>query len=591
MVMASKKDAARHQIRLLPEPLANQIAAGEVILRPASVVKELLENAVDAQARHITLRIEEGGKKFIQVSDDGIGMDEVDARMSLERHATSKIQSTEDLWNIRTMGFRGEALPSIAAVARIEIVTRTREQTTGTRVVVEGGELVRQEPAAREPGTTVTVTHLFYYTPARKKFLKSDHTEFNHVQEAFIRVALAHPDIAFSLIHNDEEIYHLLSGTLRQRIVQLFGNRWEAHLVEIQEESPFGNLSGYLMHPRAAVTRRTRNYLFVNRRFVRHPHLSYAIRKAYAELAGKESPASPFYVLFIDVPPDTVDVNIHPSKTEVKFHNENTLFSFLYSTARQRLATAALGSQLLFEEGDLQRAIEQVISERATHPPAAVESESAALPAVEETPPTEALPLEEAEATPAASPTPAMSLFLIEGIGLVKLKNRTLLVDFQRALEQQFFLMLTDEEGSVPSQQLLVPEFVNLLPEEMPVVQTMLPVLRAAGFDMDEFGDLSFVLHALPAALHGRVSGLDFVRSAVTAFEEIQASDDAERARRAVAHAWGRHRVAAFDAEQAEELLAAIWSDPRMAATADGRSISRPLHPKDLRLLLDRPHH
>ncbi len=581
--MASEKTASRHPIKLLPEPLANQIAAGEVILRPASVVKELLENAIDAEAQHITLRIEEGGKKLIQVSDDGIGMDEVDARMSLERHATSKIHTPEDLWSIQTMGFRGEALPSIASVARIEIITRTREQTTGSRVVAEGGELVRQEPAAREPGTTVTVTNLFFYTPARKKFLKSEHTEFTHVQEAFIRVALAHPEVAFSFIHNDEEVFHLVAGTLRQRIIRIFGARWEKHLVIIEEKSPFGNLTGYLMHPRATAGRRTRNYLFVNRRFVRHPHLSFAIRKAYADLVPKDSPASPFYVLFIEVPPTEVDVNIHPAKTEVKFHNESALFSFLYSTVRQQLARATLGNQLLFEEGDLQRAIEQVIARRQEEKP---EAATTITSEVEETPQEASLPLDDA---PASAPPASLRspVFLMEGMGLVRMKNRTVLVDFQRAFEQQFFLMLSRHQAAPPMQQLMVPEFVNLLPEEMPPARALMPILRAAGFDIDEFGELSFVVHGMPAILHGTVAAQDFIKAVLGAYEEIQDPDEERRKRRAVARAWAVHRTPSLTSDQAEEILAALWSDPEMSRAADGTAIFRPVTPHDLRLLLD----
>ncbi len=586
--MASQ-NATQSKIKLLPDALANQIAAGEVIVRPASVVKELMENAVDAGARRIVVRAEEGGKRLIQVSDDGVGMDEVDARMCLERHATSKIAAPEDLWNIRTMGFRGEALPSIAAVARVEILTRTAEQSVGTRVVVEGGRFVRQESAVREPGTTVTVTQLFYYTPARKKFLRADHTEFGYIQEEFTRIALAHPHLGFTLIHNDEEIYHLLPGTLRQRIVQIFGRKWRKNLVEISEESPFGRLTGYVAHPDVPKTRRPKTYLYVNRRYVKHPHLAFAVRKAYMALKG-ESASPPFYVLFIEVAPDKVDVNIHPAKTEVKFHEEKALFSFIYSTIRQRVASAALGEQLMFDEEELQRAFEKLEVEKQRQ---AAAGASEAPPVPEETadappppPKEEGLPLNDADG---AAPAPRRHpITVIDEMAVVRLPQRAVLVDLRRAVEAVRFRRLSQAEGApTASQSLLVPEFVNLLPEEIEVVRRLVPTLRQVGFDLDEFGELSFIIHAMPAELHGVASAQELFRKMVEKYWDSSV-DDAAKPAHAIAAGWAEVTAARLSASDIEELLALLWTYPELERTPEGLRVFRTVGGADLRLLLDK---
>ncbi len=583
--MASQKEIA-HKIKLLPDSLANQIAAGEVILRPASAVKELLENAIDAQARRITVRIEHGGKQRIQVIDDGIGMDEVDARMSLERHATSKIASAEDLWRIQTMGFRGEALPSIAAVARIEILARTAAQTIGTRVVAEAGKVISQESASCEVGTTVTISNLFYYTPARKKFLRADHTEFNYIQEEFIRVALAHPDRTFSLIHNDEEIYYLLPGTLRQRIVQLFGKKWQKNLVTIEEKSPFGNISGYVAHPDVPRTRRLRTYLYVNRRYIKHPHLAYAIRKAYISMKG-ETAAAPFYVLLLDVSPDKVDVNIHPAKTEVKFHDEKSLFSFIYSTVRQRIASAALGEQLMFDEEEMQRALEKIEFEKQTSTAPKQASDPAdATKSASSTSDQSTLPIDNDSAS--SSSTSPQALWVLDGMALVRMRRHTLLVDLQRALETYHFHQLNREVADIPSQALLVPEFVNLLPEEMTLLKPMQKWLERMGFDLDEFGELSYIVHAIPAPLGQWGNAQSFIQKAIEKYRETTLPEESARLRHGVAAAWADIAIPHLSPSETEAILAYLWSTPEAEVTPDNRRIYQAITADHLRLLLDK---
>lgn len=323
-------------IRLLPDSLANQIAAGEVIQRPASVVKELMENSIDADSKQIKVVIKDAGKTLIQVIDDGIGMSEVDARMSLEKHATSKISQVEDLFNIHTMGFRGEALPSIAAVAQVEIETATKDSELGTRLLVEGSHIKLQEPVATSQGTTISVKNLFFNVPARRNFLKSAPVETNHIIEEFQHIALARPDIGFSLYQNEQETYHLPPAKLANRIVHLFGESYKKQLIPCQEGTDIIQIHGYVGNPSYAKKTRGEQFFFVNNRFIKNAYLHHAVKSAFEELIPKDS--FPFYVLFIDISPERIDVNVHPTKTEIKFDDERMIYSILQAAVRQALA-------------------------------------------------------------------------------------------------------------------------------------------------------------------------------------------------------------------------------------------------------------
>ncbi|SDK68298.1 DNA mismatch repair protein MutL [Catalinimonas alkaloidigena] len=335
-------------IHLLPDSLANQIAAGEVVQRPASVVKELLENAIDAGARHIQLIVKDAGRTLIRVVDDGIGMSETDARMCVERHATSKIRSTDDLFSIRTLGFRGEAMASIAAVAQVELLTRRPSDELGTRLRVEGSAVKAQEPEACPAGTSVAVKNLFYNVPARRKFLKSNSVEMRHILDEFIRVALARPELGFSLHQNDLEVYNLFPGKLSQRIVALFGGNYREQLAPCQEETPLVKISGYIGKPEQARRTRGEQFFFVNQRYVRHPYLHHAVMEAYEELLPDDT--YPFYVLFLDMDPTHVDINVHPTKTEIKFDDERTLYAILQATVRRALGAYNITPSLDFDQ-------------------------------------------------------------------------------------------------------------------------------------------------------------------------------------------------------------------------------------------------
>ncbi len=334
-------------IRLLPDSLANQIAAGEVVQRPASVVKELLENAVDAQSSRIELVVKNSGKTLIQVTDNGIGMTETDARMCFERHATSKITSVEDLFAIRTKGFRGEAMASIAAVAQVELKTKIEADDLGTRLQIEGSKVIAQEPIQTPKGTTIAVKNLFFNVPARRNFLKSDSVELRHIYDEFHRVALAHPKIEFVLYQNDIEVYQLKKGKLAQRIVGIFGKNYKERLIPCSEEVSDIQVKGYISKPEFAKKTRGEQFFFVNNRFIKHSYLNHAVITAYEGLLQENT--FPLYILFIQIDPKGIDVNVHPTKTEVKFEDERTAYAVIHAAIKQALGTHHLYPTLDFD--------------------------------------------------------------------------------------------------------------------------------------------------------------------------------------------------------------------------------------------------
>ena len=335
------------RILLLPDNIANQIAAGEVIQRPASAVKELLENAVDAGATEIKLLINDAGKSLIQVIDNGAGMSGTDARMCFERHATSKIKNIDDLFHIRTMGFRGEALASIAAVAQVELRTKRAGDETGTQIEIENSIVSKQEPIAASVGTSIAMKNLFFNVPARRNFLKTNAAEMRHIVDEFIRVAMAFPQVFFSFTSNGQEIFHLDAGSLKQRIMQLLGNSYNAKLVAVKEETDYMNIYGFIGKPETAKKTRGDQYFFVNNRFIKSPYLNHALSGAYQEMISSDS--FPMYVLFIDINPELVDVNVHPTKQEIKFEDEKIIYAFVQAAVKHALAQFSITPTLDFE--------------------------------------------------------------------------------------------------------------------------------------------------------------------------------------------------------------------------------------------------
>lgn len=334
-------------IRLLSDSLANQIAAGEVVQRPASIVKELLENSIDADSKTIRLIIKDAGKKWVQVIDDGKGMSEIDARMCFERHATSKLRTTDDLFNIKTLGFRGEAMASIAAVAQVEMKTKRESDEIGSLIVIEGSKIVNQEACQTVNGTNLIVKNLFFNVPARRNFLKTNSVELRHIVDEFLRVALAYSEIAFVLYVDDEEIYNLKSGNIAQRIVGIFGKNYKERIIPCSEEIPNLKIKGYIGKPDIAKKTRGEQFIFANNRFIKHSYLHHAIMSGYEGILAPEN--FPFYAIYIDIDPKRIDINVHPTKTEIKFEDEKIVYAIINAAVKKALGKNQVVSPLDFE--------------------------------------------------------------------------------------------------------------------------------------------------------------------------------------------------------------------------------------------------
>jgi DNA mismatch repair protein MutL len=510
-----------------------------VIQRPASAVKELLENAVDAGATEIQLVIKDAGKELIQVIDNGKGMSPTDARMSFERHATSKIKSIEDLFTIRTMGFRGEALASIAAVTQVELKTRQAASESGTRIVIEGTEVKLQEPCAINPGTNISVKNLFYNVPARRHFLKSATTELRHILDEFTRVALANPGIAFRFFNNGTEQFHLEAGNLKTRIVGLLGNGYAKNLVPVEEKTDLLNIHGFIGKPEAATRTRGMQFFFINNRFIRNAYLNHAVVQAYDTLIEKES--FPFYILFIEVDPSRVDVNVHPTKQEVKFEDDRMMYAYLNAAIKHALARYNIAPSLDFT---LNPEIQQLSSVNLPFTDKKKEEaqkgylyntftekgqahfiekkdslkrwkdlyEIAQSTVVEQT--SINIPAADTNASQATLETGAETsdkgannIMLIHGsILATTVKSGMMLIHIRRAQERIWFERLLEQWNSqdAPSQQVLFPASYELSPQDALLLTEVLPDMARIGFDIAPFGQHTFVIQGIPAGLpHG----------------------------------------------------------------------------------------
>ena len=334
-------------IKLLPDSVANQIAAGEVIQRPASVVKELMENAIDAGATQVDLVVRDAGRTLISVADNGCGMSETDARLCFERHATSKIRCADDLFSIRTMGFRGEALASIAAVAQVELSTRRKEDNVGSKIRIEGSKVLEQSPKPMSAGSSFMVKNLFFNVPARRNFLKSNDAELRHINDEFFRVTMMNPQVGFSYISNDKELFHLYPGTLKQRIVGLFGKDYDSKLLPVNQVTESVAINGFIVKPEFLKKTRGEQYFFVNSRFIKHSYLHHAVENAYKELIPQD--CFPGYFLDIQIDPKEIDINIHPTKTEVNFIDIKLIYAIMHSAVRKAIGQNNLAPMLDFD--------------------------------------------------------------------------------------------------------------------------------------------------------------------------------------------------------------------------------------------------
>lgn len=509
-------------INILPDSVANQIAAGEVVDRPASAVKELLENALDARASRIQLLVKDGGRTLIQVIDNGCGMSERDARLCFERHATSKIHAADDLFALHTMGFRGEALASIAAVAQVELRTRTEDDELGTMIKIEGSRIVEQTQCTCPAGTSIAVRNLFFNIPARRNFLKRDNIELSHIEEVFKRVALVNHDVGFSFNADSRPMYNLFPGNFAERIAQVFGNQMREHLYPVGEDTQVAKIHGYVSKPEYARKSRGEQYLFVNHRFIKHPALSAAIEKAYTDLIPEHY--YPGYFLLIDIDPSRIDVNIHPTKTEVKFIDEQSLFAILRAATKKALGQFGLATELEFNPStDLNF---PPPPKGYTPPPPTVHYNSDYnpfssgnnqthqtkisdqwrnffednLPTPEE-PKEEALPLQQPERG-ADSPC----LLLQQRYIVSTLPSGLLVIDIPAAHERILYERLLEGSSNAAPQQLLFPANCSFSPADAEIFIELLPDLKERGFEISPLGNQTFVVTATPPDM--RESGL-----------------------------------------------------------------------------------
>ena len=511
-------------IQLLPDHVANQIAAGEIVQRPASVVKELLENAIDAGATNIKLLLKDAGKTLIQVIDDGKGMSTTDARMCFERHATSKIKKAEDLFNLNTKGFRGEALASIAAIAHVELKTKPEGEELGTWIKIEGSTLISQEFTATGKGASIAVKNLFYNIPARRNFLKSETVETRHIIDEFQRVALAHPNISFLLNHNNNEVYHLKNTNLRQRIVAVFGAKMNEKLVPIGEQTDILNIEGFVAKPEFSKRKRGEQFFFVNNRFIKSSYLNHAVISAFDGLL--EQGAHPSYFLYLNVPSNTIDINIHPTKTEIKFDNEKALYAMLRATVKHSLGQYSVAPVLDFNRNsNLDTSYQQQKSNIAsTSPKIAVdpdfnpfndtEKKELRFPYKKErehndwetlyTSATIEYKQKQDELFADQQEVKTQKTFQIQRKYVMSLiKSGVVLIHqslaHQRILYEEFLESITVKEAN--SQQLLFPVKISFSPAEIEMIYTLKSELENAGFSFDTFTKDSVTIKGIPISV------------------------------------------------------------------------------------------
>jgi DNA mismatch repair protein MutL len=544
-------------IQLLPDSVANQIAAGEVVQRPASAVKELIENAIDSGADRIQVILKDAGKSLIQIIDNGCGMSETDARMCFERHATSKIRKAEDLFAIRTMGFRGEAMASIAAIAQVDLKTRRHEDELGVQVRIEGSEFLGQEAVATPAGTNISVKNLFYNTPARRNFLKGNSVELRHIIDEFQRIALAHPELYFTMHHEGSEVFHLPPASLKQRIVHLFGANYNQRLVPVEEETSISKIQGYVGKPEFAKKTRGEQFFFVNKRFIKDPYLNHAVLSAFEEVLPKDS--FPLYVLFIDIDPNQIDINVHPTKTEIKFQDEKALYAIIRSAVKRSLGRYNIAPTLDFnQETGFSRMITPQAPEDIVAPsisfnpdynPFQTESQGSSSSSrnlgqtKEKVDRDWASVYEIGQAVQAKNQELAFGpeqgnsisgtsekisdkqlVQLHQRFILSTIKSGFMLIDQQaaheRILYERFISQLENHQGVC--QQSLFPQTVSLNAADFELVKDLMPDIQALGFQIREFGKHTFVVEGVPADISTNASEVELLEHLIEGFKNNQ---------------------------------------------------------------------
>lgn len=541
-------------IKLLPDSVANQIAAGEVVQRPASVVKELLENSIDAGSTEIHLLIKDAGRTLIQTIDNGCGMSETDARMCFERHATSKINKAEDLFSIHTLGFRGEAMASIAAVSQVELRTKRAQDELATELLIEGSMMKSQQPCSASTGTSIAVKNLFFNVPARRKFLKSENVELRHIIDEFTRVAMVNPKIKMDLTHNGKQVFVLPKSTLKERIVNLLGNSLSTRLLPVDTETEYVGISGYIGKPEFAKKNRGEQFFFVNNRFIRSVYLHHAIENACQQLLPENS--IPSYFIFFEMNPEDIDINIHPTKTEIKFTNEQMVYQFLMAAVKRSIGQYNTTPSLDFDDTlsiDLMptRKTEPVAAPSIKINPNYNPFESTfgkparreALQSDKDDPeyldklfgkPDELSVFEQVEKEVFPNISEEI-LYPDEQESLrrdsVQTGNRfiittyqsdILLIDFQRAYERIYFernvQKIQNQKGEC--QKLLFPKTMDVTPAEKTIVKELLPELKKIGFEICEFGTNTFIFHGIPSGFPQDFDVEDAIREMIEKFDK-----------------------------------------------------------------------
>ncbi len=549
-------------IKLLPDSVANQIAAGEVVQRPASVVKELLENAIDAGATDVKLIVKDAGRTLVQVTDNGCGMSETDARMCFERHATSKINEAKDLFALNTMGFRGEALASIGSIAKVELKTRKESDTLGTNIIMEGSKIASQQACQSPKGTSISVKNLFFNTPARRNFLKSDNVEKNHIYNEFVRIALAYPDISFSYYHNNQLVVQADTSNLNIRIVNIFGNHYKSRLIPIKETTEIVELEGFLLKPEFAKKKRGEQYFFVNKRYIRSPYLNNAIEKAYAELIPDD--AFPSFFIFMEINPAHIDVNVHPTKTEIKFQDEKYIYQIIRAAVKRSLGRFNIVPTLDFER---ETSFDNISFDKSKPVKApTIDIDPTFNPFEAEKPAygnkslvgranmqqwEKLYPEKTKTDVPnsyddflepqskniqqkiistdwekAPEKTQGKKFMHLHGRYVISsIKSGILVIDQQRAHERILFerhlKLLQNQKSS--SQTLLFPEQIRLNEPDAELLRELKKEVGALGFDINEFNRNTFVVNAVPANLPDNENLQQIIESILDNFKKNQA--------------------------------------------------------------------
>ena len=564
-------------IQLLPDSVANQIAAGEVIQRPASVIKELVENAVDAGARNIQVVVVDAGRTNIQVIDDGKGMSETDARLAFERHSTSKIRKADDLFALRTMGFRGEALASIAAVAQVELKTRQESDEIGTLVAISGSRYERQEPCACPVGTNFSVSNIFYNVPARRKFLKSNSTELNNILTAFERIALVNPQISFTLHSNGTEVFNLRAANLRQRILDVFGKKFNHDLLPVNVETTMCKVSGFAGKPEAARKKGVHQFFFVNGRYMKHPYFNKAVMAAYDRLIplGEQVP----YFLYFEVDPKDIDVNIHPTKTEIKFENEQAIWQILSAAVKESIGMFNDVPTIDFDTEDNPEQLYEGLKDQ--------DEQQHTMELFDD--PEQATAAGTTASSIIAEKSPSHYQYKGKYI-MTAVKSGLMIIDQHRAhvriLFEQYLKQLA--ERTFHSQKVLFPEVVQFPMSEKVIFEKILPEMNGMGFELEDLGGGSYAVNSVPAGLEG-MNPVRLVQDMVSSAVEkgVSAMDEINHA---LALSLARHAAIphgqVLSNEEMEGLVNGLFACENVNYTPDGKSVLCILQQQEIEHLL-----